>query len=466
MYDSDLSSLSRWENCQSAYMLIYERKHKFPLKTVFNEVIANEIVNNLKNNAPAVTTTSTSSNTTNTANPSTLVPQDSTTQPTTITFSTSNSYSTQFSSISNLVSYKEDEAQAVMRSTNFFVHDPVKESSEFNTNLKLIMNTIYHDISKNEYYTYLPYYTETKLIPKEFFFEALEDNQSFQKLKTTSDDSFQRFLEAIGKTLNSTLSDLDITSASSALSISRSLLNFMINNLSSPEKKDMLGIVLDKLLSIIPKYPSVVGKELTDILFQKHELVRECLLNEEDHIVLTYSRLLLTIAREFYPLAAGKVMEANLKDKYGNDFEDYFVKISDMFVSLYPKIARNLFSSITPVHSFIKSISEFGDEMVEYLMAKGVITLIVAFLIGRDSPYYNDYTAVLDNHTEYNRGYATHCDELVGVLFSIYRRTTDFAELVAKCVKTGNEAMKKLLPTSKVSAFNINNSYLKIYIYI
>ena len=47
--DNDtLSGYRGMENCQSAYMLIYERKKKFPMKTVIPENLAQNVIQDIE----------------------------------------------------------------------------------------------------------------------------------------------------------------------------------------------------------------------------------------------------------------------------------------------------------------------------------------------------------------------------------------------------------------------------------
>jgi hypothetical protein len=390
-------------------MLIYERKHKFPLKTVIQEKDANEIILKVQNNEVE-------------------------------------------NGITNIVSFKEEEYLPIHRQFNFFVVDPVNDSSKYNEAQNKITETLFHDISKNEYYTYKPYYTENKLIPKEFFLEVLDDNLSFQKQKTTSDESYVKFMNSISKTLSLTLNEVSITKVEEARDICKTLLNFMMNSLSSNDKREMLSTVLEKIIIIITNYPLEVCKDVVDTLLNngKTEFIKECLLNEEESIVLAYSRLLYSLTKEFYALGRDKIKEANLKPQYGDDYADYCVKLCDFVISLYPRIGRSYFGSITPLHNFLKSISELGDEMLEYLVDKGIICTLVAYIIGRDSPFYLEFTPALDSHNEYNRGYATHSDDLIELILTIYKRSSEYSNAVSALSSEDKSLSMFIPPETKV----------------
>lgn len=425
-HDNDtLSQYKSFENCQSAYMLIYERKHKFPLKTVIQEKDANEIIVKVQNNETDT-------------------------------------------GITNIVSFKEEEYLPIHRQHDFFVLDPLTNSSKYYEAQVKMTETLFHDISKNEFYTYKPYYTENKLIPKEYFLEVLEDNLTFQKQKTTSDESYVKFMNSITKTLSSTLNEVSISKVEEAKDISKTLLNFMMSSLSSNDKKDMLTTVLEKLIIIITNYPLQVCKDIVDTLLSKTDFVKECLINEEESVVLAYSRLLYSLTKEFYSLGRDKIKEANLKPQYGDDHADYCVKLCDFVVSLYPRIGRSYFSSIAPLHNYLKSVAELGDEMLEYFVDKGIICILVAYLIGRDSPYYLEYTPALDSHNEYNRGYATHSDDLVELIITVYKRSNEFSNAVIAVASEGKEDKNSeslIPPETKVLniIFSFNNVYIFYY---
>ena len=362
------------ENSQSAYMLIYERKNKFPSKVVLEETKALDLIEKIKQNTS--------------------------------------------SDLINFVSYKEEEILKIQRQNNFFTYEI--NSNDFKTGNQLLKKTLFHDIARNEYYTYQNYYKKDVVIPKEYFCEVFSDNQNFHKQKTNSDDSFAKFLAQIGDTLNNTLEGIKFEPEEASIVVIK-LCNFMICSLCSVDKKEMLKSVSSKISNIIQQNPLLALEVAKCFFINEGENFKIGIINEDEDITKNYVKLTFSVVECLYNYDKDNLIEANAKKMYGTDCADLCVKILDFIIHLFPKIPRSYYSSLQSIYTFFKQLTQFGDIMIEYLIQKEFITIFICFLIGKDSPYYSGYESKYKNYHDYNRCYPAGSNSIIDCIFELFK---------------------------------------------
>lgn len=354
------------ENIQSGYMLVYERKFKNPLKTVVSETEAQK---------------------------------------------------------NQVIAYKEEDQIKILADTNLLSETPTNDSYAHKE--EQLLSSIYHDIAKNEYYCFQPFYSESKMIPKEYFLEVIEDNLNFQRQKTASDASYQKFIEAALKNIQSTLTSFSIEDQTPEFleSINSKLLDFTINFSSNSDKKSILiSTILHKLLKICEQQPALAKRNI-DYLYKCKTQIYDMLISDEEEIVEAFSSFIYGLVKSIYGLCEGKIIESNNKTDYENYYPDSLVKICDMVFIFFSKIPRNSITSIYPIYTMFLDLLLLGDEMVEYFVSKQAITLFVTYLIGRESPYLREYI----DREYYNPGMVTYkIEHLVQAIFIIFKRSTDY----------------------------------------
>ncbi len=177
-YTSNNDSWSRMgEKIKSAYMLIYERRMKSPLKVIIPENLVEE------NN--------------------------------------------------NLVSFKEEETHKIRKTVDLFRFIGTKEYLPTKDHL---FKSVFYDVAKNENFQYIPYYTNLRLIPKQYYLEVTEDNSVFQKQQNISDEYFVSFFDSVINVLDDTLSQMEEISEETSIKIATTFMNFIFNILSQKDK--------------------------------------------------------------------------------------------------------------------------------------------------------------------------------------------------------------------------------------
>lgn len=179
--DNDNWGSSRYgEKTRSAYMLIYERKPKFPIKIVVKE-------EDIKN-------------------------RDS------------------------IISFKKDEQFALHKKFDILKNI---DSTEYDLILEKLLSSYFYDAEKNEFYCYKSFYSFERLLPKNYYLQVLEDNSSFQKLKNSTDEKYVAFLDSVMNCFESTISELNEIKEETNTKILMIFLNFIYNILSNKDKQNV-----------------------------------------------------------------------------------------------------------------------------------------------------------------------------------------------------------------------------------
>ena len=185
--DSNESTENSWgmknEKIKSAYMLVYERKIKNPIKMKINE---NEILD--KN---------------------------------------------------ELISFKEGEYFNIKKQFDFFRFIDTPEYAQSYQNLT---TKYFYDSAKSEYFYFKPYFNPERIIPKKYYLEVSDDNSLFQKHQNISDEQFVTFFDSVISVLDDTLSNIHDISDETSTKIATTFMNFIFKILSQKDKSKVFFI--------------------------------------------------------------------------------------------------------------------------------------------------------------------------------------------------------------------------------
>ncbi len=179
--DEGGSSAGIWnfggEKAKSAYLLVYERKIKNPIKVI-------------------------------------VVPPTDT---------------------SNVISFKEEEANIIKKQYDISMRYTDKD--DYNSFKQQLYHKIFFDAKWEEYFKYVPFFSIERLIPKKHYVEIKEDNTQFLMQQNISDDQFVMFFDSVIGVLDETLSHIKDINVGTLGKIAATLLNFIFNILSQKDKQ-------------------------------------------------------------------------------------------------------------------------------------------------------------------------------------------------------------------------------------
>ncbi len=206
MDNSETEQVSSWnfrnsESIQSAYMLVYERRIKNPIKYLVTAPIDKNSDNEEGSNE----------NTNNKSNDNQTV-----------------------------VTYKAEEEKAITKEYNLLFNSG---KDDFTKKSYKVFNSIFYDNAKNEYYKYIPFFSVENLIPLNYYKEIIEDNNRLEKQQNISDEQFTYFFENVinllDEAVKNSFNEQDQAHVNSILCV---FVDFIFNVLSTSDKLKVGGI--------------------------------------------------------------------------------------------------------------------------------------------------------------------------------------------------------------------------------
>jgi len=181
--DNDTSSWnfrSNYDSIQSAYMLVYERREKSPIKVLVSEQLSNE---------------------------------------------------------DNLISFKEEQEKAIKKNYDLIYHLGKPSYKEMESK---IFNSVFYENSKNEYYQFIPFFEIERLIPKKYYLEITEDNNQLEKHQNISDENSSYFFENVINLLDDAINKGNDLKEEICDKIVIAFINFIFNILSNKDKEKVI----------------------------------------------------------------------------------------------------------------------------------------------------------------------------------------------------------------------------------
>jgi ubiquitin carboxyl-terminal hydrolase 34 len=142
---------------------------------------------------------------------------------------------------SEVISFKENEYFKTKKEYDLFRY---VDTPQFNEVYKKITTSYFYDSLKNEYYTFKPYYSTERIIPKQYYLEVSDDNSMFQKHQNISDEQFVTFFDSVISVLDETLSNIQNISEETSTKIASTFMNFIFKILSQKDKNKVISILI------------------------------------------------------------------------------------------------------------------------------------------------------------------------------------------------------------------------------
>lgn len=362
--DFNFNSKSLNNSIQSAYMLIYERRVKSPLKVIVPKPLSDEKV----------------------------------------------------------ISYKEEEIMKIKKQYNTLYH---YDKDTYDSITQKLKETIFYDSSKNEYYAFRPFFNVERLIPKQYYFEILDDNSVLQKQQNISDEQFLIFFDSVISVLDNTLSTISSMKEETGNKIVSTFMNFIYNILSQKDKQKLLKTAKNKFIHILELSPGSLGSVFN--YFTEHlKNVYDSLINENIHIVNVHSELLFDVIEKAYQANPSEFLKAISSNSSRNNFYDNVIKLIDFIINIFPRVPGRYFTKTGPVLNLINRLAFLDDILLKYLVDKEVVFIFITYLLGRDSPCYSDTLVKAGDNWDIARSNPQGYEPIIDLIYLIYRKSTDF----------------------------------------
>lgn len=156
------------------------------------------------------------------------------------------------------------------------------------------------------------------------------------------------------------------------------------------------------------------------------KLLNDVLLNENSNIVQNHSELLFELIKKGYELNKEEFKNSFLnKSLTSNKLSDIIVRILDLTISFFPRVPGRFVSKIAPLLQFFRNLSTLGSEMIEYLVRNEVIFLFITYILGRDSPYYEE-TKIRGDNWDIARSNMEGVEHLIQLIYTIFQKSDKY----------------------------------------
>ena len=368
-------SWGRGEKCKNAYMLVYERKIKKPMKIVITDKTSVQ------------------------DNP-------------------------------NVISYKQEERAAIMKKydlTRYY------GTNEYEEKCNELYQSVFYDVEKDEYYKYVPFYYNNRMIPKEYYIEIERDNSEFEKMKNISDEHFTVFFNKMISLLEEAILNSKDANEETAGKIINNFISFTLSMLCKKEKIEFLSSALDKLFNIAQS--QVNFEQAIWRYFDKNsETIISLLTHKESKIVSSISTLLFNLIShilksnhdEFTSVLLSKSL---LLSNSQSPSISHCISLLKKITSLFPKLPEKSSTNISPVLKMLHNLCSLDINFVYYFGNREFIADFITYLLGRDSPVYSKRcppSAVTSSYFDFfNNNSVKGSKHIIEIAYMIYEHSSD-----------------------------------------
>ena len=295
-----------FENFQNAYMLIYERKKKNPIRVLYeNKNEAEEIIKDNKE---------------------------------------------------NIIKVNKDNRREIKKKYDINrKNNEIEESS--------LYNKLFVDEERDESYKYIPYYNIEKYAKRVIYNQVMQNNKKLEKMKNNSDNEDQKYNKDYYEILLNIIckDDFDILSEKYDSEIKRDLINIFLesiftlvtNRYASEEEKTMVNsktkIILEKIiLPFVQPYLDIN---------ENNPVKSETAKNEENKSENNYSYLIMISSLLIQKEKLEKIYVNDLTSIFDNNNVELFSKIIKGIINVnYQKNTLQYFSIIDNLYNLIQII--------------------------------------------------------------------------------------------------------------
>lgn len=370
----------RNERCKNAYMLVYERKIKRPMKVTLTE-------EEVKANDKAV-----------------------------------------------VVSYKMEEHDRIMKQydiTRYYGKD------EYEDKCDELYKIVFYDEEKKEYYKYIPFYYKNRKVPKNYYIEIEKDNSELEKFKNISDPQFTSFFnEMITLLQEAIMSSSETIDEDSSKRIMHNFLTFIFSMLIKKDKIEFLPSALDKLLQIANSLP-LFETQIWRYMNSAKSPLQSLLLNSEIKVVSSISKLIITLTQNLFNAQKENFTEVLIRKPNSSlaEIENKSIKhcsgVLEKICELFPKIPTTSVTRLSPVIDIFRDLCDFNKAFLIFFGNREFIANFITFFLGRDSPCYATYFTKQSDYFDYfTFSSFINVKDIANIIYQIYENNNNITNNV------------------------------------
>jgi ubiquitin C-terminal hydrolase len=351
-------SFKEAESGQSAYMLVYERVKKNPIKLVKSKNEVEEIINKNKE--------------------------------------------------IKLIEISEENNFKIMKSLDIFKKLENTSNCSFDDKNLTIFNTLIFDTIKKEYLQYVPFYEIPKCVPYNYYLDVINDNIEFYNDQKIFNNNFNQFLENLLSIIENLLINCEDDSYSSCELSYQNKNNLLENNdLNKHKKMNSINHIIEVILSYIfevisksyfknsltgiisklntlMKSMPIISNSVLNYLNSRKELLTDILFTTDESVNTGYKNLIITAIRSNLNIQVGE-----LPDPHQSQSQPALTLL-DNLIDFLPTEASKLWTKILSYLELFEDLVITKDFLIiNYFMNKNLIAKLIDFFLGKESPFYD-----------------------------------------------------------------------------
>jgi len=180
----------------------------------------------------------------------------------------------------NVIEFNEKDENKILKEYDMMRYYNKDNLNEYNNKCKDLYNKVFHNLKKDEYFKYEPFYNfnNNRLVPKIYYDEIQNDNKHFEKIKNISESQYSSFFSSIINLLEeTTINNIDKINSDDAEKISKTFVNYIMSNIQNKTNKENLSNGCKKLINVIEKNKEIFKNPIAKLLEENTEKFKELL---------------------------------------------------------------------------------------------------------------------------------------------------------------------------------------------
>ena len=308
----------------------------------------------------------------------------------------------------NLVKINENNENIIKFNYDLMTKFNENEIENYNKECENLYKKIFYNENKNEYFKFIPFYSfsENRLMPKKYFYEIIKENSEFEINNDYNNSNFKHFEnqtfifynENILKNINEIIKENNNENNKKIIDKN---FKWIFDKINNEIKNDDFFEEIKKIIKNLNKIISNGKEILFEIVFDKFnelfDIFIEMIFNSNEKIVnLSFIFLKSIIIEPFYLKTNENNNNFNIK---------YFSDLVLKLIEFFPKISNKLLLNIDYFFDFFNYLynTNFTVDIKKCFIISNFISRMITLFIHFQSPTFSEYFDYQSrNKIEYN----------------------------------------------------------------
>ena len=151
-------------------------------------------------------------------------------------------------------------------------------------------------------------------------------------------------------------------------------------------------------------------------------MLTESVLNENTTIVENNSEILFELIKRAYLADPQGFNAAVKKNQDAKPIYNHMITVLESLIGIFPKVPSKYVNKISSLLGMFNKLSKLGNEILEFLVSKEVVFLFITYLLGKESPLYNETFQKQSEAWDIGRSYLSGQENFIEMIVNIYSK--------------------------------------------